>query len=290
MTEYTPKTIQIFLPEGNPRGVRLAEITSRTVLAIQIPRASLTYAGKRSETSSVGAYLLVSHDENDEIRVYVGEAEDCYKRLTQHNSSKEFWSQAIVFTSQKQQFTKSHVKYLEWYCLTKIQEAGRATIENATMPSRPYVPEPVVADLIDSFDTIRILTSSLGFPIFESLRDSTPDSSDKHLYVKTKSADACGEFTDEGFVLFQGSRCNPNVSNSLSSGNLKRRNSLLESGVLKEEEDYLVITKDHLFSSPSSAGAAVLGRENNGWTTWRYANGKTLAEVHRPEESSEETD
>jgi len=37
----TGKTIQIFLPDSNPRGIRIAEITSRTVKVLQIPRAEL---------------------------------------------------------------------------------------------------------------------------------------------------------------------------------------------------------------------------------------------------------
>ena len=37
------KTIQIFLPDGNPRSVKIAEITSRTVQAILIPRSKLDF-------------------------------------------------------------------------------------------------------------------------------------------------------------------------------------------------------------------------------------------------------
>lgn len=32
------KTIQIFLPQGNPRGIRSAEMTTRTVRVIEVPR------------------------------------------------------------------------------------------------------------------------------------------------------------------------------------------------------------------------------------------------------------
>lgn len=35
------KTIQIFLPSGDPRGIRIAEITTRIVQAVEIPRALL---------------------------------------------------------------------------------------------------------------------------------------------------------------------------------------------------------------------------------------------------------
>lgn len=34
----TPKTIQIFLPGGDPRGIRIAEITTRIVQVFEIPQ------------------------------------------------------------------------------------------------------------------------------------------------------------------------------------------------------------------------------------------------------------
>jgi len=37
------KTIQIYLPDGNPKSVKIAEITSRTVMALLIPRSKLEY-------------------------------------------------------------------------------------------------------------------------------------------------------------------------------------------------------------------------------------------------------
>lgn len=39
MNPSSPRTIQIFLPDGNPRGVRIAEITSRNVKVVLVPRA-----------------------------------------------------------------------------------------------------------------------------------------------------------------------------------------------------------------------------------------------------------
>ena len=34
----TPKTIQIFLPGGDPRGIRIAEITTRILQVMEVPR------------------------------------------------------------------------------------------------------------------------------------------------------------------------------------------------------------------------------------------------------------
>jgi len=36
-----PKTIQIFLPSGDPTGVRIAEITTSVVRVIEFPRQEL---------------------------------------------------------------------------------------------------------------------------------------------------------------------------------------------------------------------------------------------------------
>jgi hypothetical protein len=40
-------------------------------------------------------------------------------------------------------------------------------------------------------------------------------------------------------------------------------------------------TRDHLFTSPSIAAMAVMGRSANGWIEWKAINGKTLDEVKR---------
>src|SRR5438874_7563747 len=58
MSQPLGKTIQIFLPDGNPRGVKIAEFTSRTVKAILVPRAQLDFACERPELEAVGLYFL----------------------------------------------------------------------------------------------------------------------------------------------------------------------------------------------------------------------------------------
>src|SRR5690242_12363792 len=52
------KTIQIFLPDGEPRGIRIAEITTRIVQAVQVPRARLDRFLQRPECDHIGVYYL----------------------------------------------------------------------------------------------------------------------------------------------------------------------------------------------------------------------------------------
>jgi hypothetical protein len=275
-----PKTIQIFLPDGDPKSVKIAEITSRTVQAALVPRAMLNFMNNRSELFTVGVYLLFG-TVDDLTEVYVGEAEDCGKRMSQHNSGKDFWTHALVFSSQKQQFTKSHVKYLEWLCLARVKKAERASIQNSVIPSKPYIPEPVEADMRDCFETIEVLTAALGFPVFDTLRSTKKSAASERLFLKSGSADAEGEFGPEGFTVFKGAKCAGTVSRSFQSGSRKRRDSLIQQGLLKPVGQHYELVKDLLFASPSGAAAIVLASERNGWTTWKYKNGMTMDAVLR---------
>lgn len=92
----TPKTIQIYLPGGNPRGIRIAEITTRIVQAIEIPRSLLGEFLKMPESNQVAVYYLIGEDEEvgGGAMVYVGQTGDLRKRLASHNNDKGFWEPA----------------------------------------------------------------------------------------------------------------------------------------------------------------------------------------------------
>jgi hypothetical protein len=273
------KTIQIYLPDGNPRSIKVAEITSRTIQALLIPRSKLDFAYSRNELSNVGIYFLIGNPD-DEIKplLYVGEAEDCAVRLKQQNKAKDFWNNAIVVISKTKYFTKTHIKFLEWYCHEEARQAGRFRIENNTVPSRPYTPEPIQADLRDNFETIRILTSTLGYPIFDPIIKAKKKNV---LECKGVGIHAEGEYIEDGFVVFVGSSAKIKETKTIGKWTSNLRNRLIEEGILSEEGNVYRFTQDHIFSSPSSAAATVLGRSANGWELWKYQDGKTLSDVKR---------
>lgn len=273
------KTIQIFLPDGNPRSLKIAEITSRTVQAILIPRAKLDEAAKRQELKNVGVYFLIgSSDEDSKPMLYVGEAEDCLTRLKQQNKHKDFWNTAIAVISKTQYFTKTHIKFLESHCYAEAQKIGRYKLENPNAPTMPFVSESMEADLLDNYDTIKILVATLGYPIFDQIKK--PQKKDI-LYCKGKAAKAEGEYTEDGLIVFAGSVCNLKETQSAGPYVKNWRDQLIRDGILKQEGDVYKFTHDHIFSSPSTAAAVVLARRANGWTEWKYKDGKTLDEVRR---------
>ncbi len=273
------KTIQIFLPDGNPRSVKIAEITSRTVQGILIPRSKLEFISERNELKNVGIYFLVGGtDEGSKPVVYVGEAEECLVRLKQHNKGKDFWTVALVIISKTKYFTKTHIKYLEWYCHEAIKKANRFKLDNSSLPNCPYISESMEADLIDNFDTIKILVSTLGYPLFDQIEK--PEKKDI-LICKGKDAFAEGEYSEDGFVIFKGSKCNLTETNIAVTWIPNLRKKLIQEGILAQQSNVLIFTSDYIFSSPSAAAAVILARSANGWTEWKYKDGKTLDFVKR---------
>lgn len=276
-----PKTIQIFLPDGNPRSIRIAEITSRTVRAVEVPRTKLDVAAGREEVRHVGVYFLFGEDEEAaKPRVYVGESEDCYNRLLQHHQGKDFWTRAVAVTSKTQRFDKAQARWLEWFAVREAARVGRFAVENHVNPSEPYITEPVKADLLDTFGTVRILLATLGFPVFQELQQ--PESRREVFYCRGRGVEGRGEYVDDGLLVLAGSGAAGTEAPSLKGGWASRaRERLVGDAVLVEDGDHYVFAEDHLFNSPSAAASVVLGSSSNGWTAWKDGQGRTLDALKR---------
>ena len=277
-----PQTIQIFLPDGNPRGIKIAEITNRTIKAILFPRNQFEAILQRSELANVGFYFLFGVADNGHEMAYIGEAEDCAERLKQHQRNKDFWNYAVVIISQTHAFTKTHVKYLEYVAIQKAGETNRYELENSAVPNRPHITESMEADAVDCFEIVKVLLSTLGFPLFDSVAREVVASAPVDVYkLKGNRVEAEGSLVDDGFVVFKDSRVKATTVPSCHNFLINLRNELIQSGILVQDGEAYRFTEDYVFSSPSTAGGVILGRSTNGWTKWRNVNGKTLDEMKR---------
>lgn len=288
MTTATAKTIQIYLPTGEPRGIRIAEITTRIVKAVLIPRSDLPQGKLRKELDLPGIYFLFGEDEDGAKPVaYIGQTEDARKRLDSHNKTKTFWKTAIFCVSKTQNFTQAHIRYLEWYCMQRAVEVARYTLDNGQVPDNStYVPEPMEAELLDVFETVSTLVSTFGYPVFEPLAKLS--STTIAFYCRGGGSEGKGELVEDGFVVHEGSKARMEVVTSAMSSVTPQREKLLAAGVIEERNGEYVFTQDYLFTSPSTAAAVVLGRTANGWVEWKDKTGATLSEVHRDIDDGEE--
>jgi len=279
-----PKTIQIFLPGGDPRGIRVAEITTRIVQVIEVPRSLLAVFLTMPESGQVGVYFLFGEAEDGaEQRVYIGQSGDLKARLASHNKEKDFWQRALVLISRTNSLTQTHSLYLEWHSIQAAKKAGRYKSENGTGGSRPHTPAPLEADCLEIFETGHWLLSTLGFPVFDPVAETaTPSNPQELFYCESSGANGRGLYTEEGFVVLSGSTGRKDVVPSIANTSDGRmREPLLKSGVLKVDGDKIVFTKDHLFRTPSGAALVLLGRTANGWVEWKTEEGKTLDSLKR---------
>src|SRR5215207_2349862 len=171
----TPKTIQIFLPGGDPRGIRVSEITTRIVQVIEVPRSLLQDFLKMPESDQVGLYFLFGEEEDGaEQKVYLGQTGDLRARLAKHNKDKDFWERALVLISRTNSLTQTHALFLEWHCLQETRKAGRYADENGNSGTKPHTPAPLEADCLEIFETGHVLLATLGYPLFDSVAKPAP--------------------------------------------------------------------------------------------------------------------
>ncbi|MCC9658357.1 GIY-YIG nuclease family protein [Rhodopirellula halodulae] len=281
MTTPTAKTIQIYLPTGEPRGIRIAEITTRIVQAVLIPRSDLAQGKQRKELDLPGIYFLFGEDEEGaKPIVYIGQTEDARKRFDSHNKTKTFWKTAVFCVSKTQNFTQAHIRYLEWYCMQRAKEVNRYALDNGQVPDdSTYVPEPMEAELLDVFETINTLVSTLGYPVFEPVSKTVGQT--PLFFIRSRGCDASGELVEDGFVVMEGSRSRTGQTPTAPESVRSQRQRMVESGVLEERGGVYHYLQDFLFSSPSAAAGVVLGASANGWVEWKDQNGTTLSEIHR---------
>lgn len=280
----TPKTIQIFLPGGDPQGIRIAEITTRIVQVIEVPRSLLADFLKMPESDQVALYFLFSEEEDGSGRkVYIGQTGDLRARLAKHHKEKEFWEKALVLISRTQSLTQTHALFLEWNSIQEAKKAARYATENGNDGSKPHTPAPLAADCLEMFETGHTLLATLGYPIFDPVAKSAASAKpDEFFFCKASGANARGMYTEEGFVVLKDSvGRKENVPSLIGTAGAKLRDRLIEDGVMRVVGDTVVFEKDHLFRSPSMAALSLMGRTTNGWVDWKDKDGQTLDAVKR---------
>ena len=279
------KTIKIFLIDGEPNGLKTAELSNWVGQAIVIPRNRLKEIKQRPECNKPAVYFLIGKESEEALlpTAYIGEAENLWNRLSTHDSSKDFWQTAVAFVSKDNNLTKAHVRYLESRCLSIANKAKRYDLENGTESSLPSLSEADMSEMEEFLENLKLLLSALGYPILhEVAAREQKDASDPVFICKGKDALATGRMTNDGFVVYQGSTVTTNISNAVADRNQKIIEKLLLNKYLEKKGDNLYIfVKDYVSNSPSAASDIVLGNSTSGWKKWKTDTGLTLEEVYK---------
>lgn len=281
------KTIKLFLIDGEPNGRMTCELSNWTGKAYKIPRIKVKACTDRPDLQNTGVYLLFGKNESGDDKVYIGEAESVLKRLGQHLTQKEFWNEAIVFISKDENLNKAHIKYLENRLYDIAQKVKRYKLENSTVPTQSSISESDTAEMEEFIGNIKILVNTLGHKVFEDKRETSIGKKSKTVFSikSTRGANASGEPTSDGFVVFEGSEIAHTTVPSITKSIKDQRDRIVNSESISEKNGRLYLNEDVVFSSPSAAACLVLGRNANGLTEWKLKNGTSLKDL---ESSSEE--
>ena len=287
------KSIQLFLMDGEASGRIKCTLANWTGVAFKIPRTALDKCKDRDDLKQSGVYFLFgTSDETGKSVAYIGQAgarkngEGILNRLQEHkrNPEKDYWTEAVVFTTSNNSLGATEISYLENRFCNMALEANRYEIKNGNDPTPGNITEEKESEMEEFIDYAKVIMGTLGHKLFEpvgkpilnvdeaKISDAVQGAVDLHLVRNIKTVgkiEADGVQTAEGFVVLQGSHIASIDDDTIPAVIKERRKkaNVDENGILQE---------DMLFTSPSYAAMFVIGKSANGLTSWKTLDGKTL--------------
>ena len=175
-----PFTIRIFIPEGEPEGLRIIDRQSSPSKFFVFPRDKWEQIKNRSELMGAGIYILTGYsDPGDELpTIYVGQADTISTRINQHIMTKDFWDRGIIFTSST--INSAHAKWLEYSLIKKVKEADRSIVDNGNSPQEPTISEAEKAEMQVFLNEIYQTLPIVGLRAFEKPKAVSKPAKETH--------------------------------------------------------------------------------------------------------------
>ena len=271
-------SVRIFIPTGEPEGLRIVEKSNWTGQGLFLPRLLYPVARDREEFSRTGVYILWGPGEAGEMdRAYVGEGDLLRLRLDDHFKHKDFWTRTITFTSKDQNLNKAHFRYIEARLVELATEAKRCQLDNANNPQSPSLSDADAADADLFLADMLLCLPVLGVSFFE--KPAAREESSQDLFLNSKGVRARGYEDVGGFVVRAGSHAVKDEVASIHAYLSSLRSTLVSEGLLVDDGGVYRLVEPYVFSSPSTASGVLLGRSSNGRVEWKDAKGRSLKEI-----------
>lgn len=282
------------------------------IKAYKIPVGLVAASNSLDSIHTAGVYFLFGYVEGQKS-VYVGEAEDVYRRLTQHIPEKDgyIWDNAVVFiASEIGVLDKARVKYLENRFYNIIKDANSYRLLNRNEPTKSTITKYSEDAMEVVIDNIKLIIPVLGYTPFknrisesvaaiknnsnsrdtpfENLISESEFSSENEeiFYIKNTKLQAKCRFNLDIYMF---NSDNPqsglmpftllkgsqisNVKSSLRKSLKQLRQECIDSNAIKDG----ILQKDlRCFDSASYVAGFVLGRSSNGSIELRTNDGQTF--------------
>jgi hypothetical protein len=167
-----PFTIRIFVPDGDPEGIRIIDRMNWTGTGVVFPRAKWDEVKQRNEMSKTGIYILVGYQDSDSDlhRIYIGQADGIHNRIESHIKKKDFWDWAVCFVSNSRGLNRAHVTWLEYELIQRAKQVKRCHLDNGNEPQEPSLSEAEKADTQGFLNEILQILPLVGLRVFEPVK------------------------------------------------------------------------------------------------------------------------
>src|SRR6056297_1126751 len=213
------RTIQLFLVDGKPTGLRKATIHGWTGLLFVSGASAFGDLTAREEVDRTGVYILFGPDPDKPgvTRVYIGSGNSVAERIKQSAIKRDFWETAITITTSDDDLSKGHAEYLEARLIRLTAQAGWVTLDNGTQPDtdRRRLPEADVANMEQFLSNLRIILPVIGLDMLKpqpkavsaKASPTSPSVSDEVQFeIRHKSGVSATAVEEDGeFVVLEGS-------------------------------------------------------------------------------------
>lgn len=294
--------ISIVLFDGDPDGIRTAEIGISTTMVIAFRRSQLEKVCTQfgSNMKKPGVYMLYGQDPiTDSDVVYIGESEDVTARLKNHNCNsndpKNYWTDTVVLLAKGENLLKSHVRYVEAKLIAAanhnvVWKLANEKLVGGKPPKAATLPEAETIKMEEFIDQAKVLVRTLGCDIFKATSGNlikeqlvpaaseTQDSPEFRYSGSGFDARAIVSGTSGDWIVKAFSHARAIETKALPNGVKKLRERLKAAGVLVESGDALEFKQDCSFKSPSTAANVVSGTPTNGRLAWKLASGASYAD------------
>lgn len=289
---FRGKSIKLFvLTENDLKDFKIIELSNWVGKAYIGERKHLKIVGNIEDLKNPAVYYLIStQNENNQKKLYIGEADDATVRLKQQ-AAKEWWDLFIVFISKDTNLTKSHVRFLEKMSYDLILD-NPTTIDlmNNSCPPGSKLPVSEISDMETFHSNIIFILSNLGIIDFTRLSSTDPIITKKDIFyinLTSNRVDGNGKqlqgrmvITENGYRLLKNSFIEIEERESFKRHNYYSLRKKLEKENYFNKSEYdgcLILNKDVDFKSASAAAAIVKNRATNGQTEWKTVDGLSLS-------------
>ena len=289
--------IELFLVEGVPGGITTAEIAGWTGHVMSGPRSDLADVLRRSEAKRNGAYLLLGDDDDaiGGVRCYIGRTENFTNRFRDHQAKKEFWDRVVLITAKDDGFNEGHWGYLEARLVDLARQAARVTLTNDQTPQGRKLSEAQASDMESFLGQLQIILPVLGVNAIRTRPAPTiaaPGVEASPIFTLSNrkvGVEARAQVSGDEFTVLAGSLVVAAWTGTGKAESTRRAYAsyraqharLIADGSILVESGVGRLTRDVPFTSPSTAGAVILGRSCNGRIEWTWTGGTYAAWENR---------